>query len=135
MPANPSIGFGTGPHVTACPPRFTVMPLAPTTSGPVQSPLRFVLVVTMPHGGGATTRSASGREGDGACGKSRHATATRVSARAHRASPRKGILERSVRIVFFLSVIVSVRVRRVFRCVDSHPLLFPACSVPSTLGL
>src|SRR6266550_8938715 len=81
MPTEPAGGFGTGPHVTACPPRFTVMPLAPTTSGPVQSPLRFVLLVTTPHGGGATTTSASSREGDVASGKSRHATSSAAAER------------------------------------------------------
>src|SRR5437899_7544362 len=74
-------GFGTGPHVTACPPRFTVMPLAPTTSGPVQSPLRVVLLVTTRHSGGATTTSACGREGDVASGKSRHATSSAAAER------------------------------------------------------
>src|SRR6266446_6307993 len=86
MPNEAVGGFGTGPHVTACPPRFTVMPLAATTSGPVQSPLRFVLLVTMLHSGGATTKSACGREGDVASGKSRHPTATKLSARTHRAA-------------------------------------------------
>src|SRR5437899_11513515 len=86
MPNGAVIGFGTGPHVTACPPRFTVMPLAATTSGPVQSPLRVVLLVTASHGGGATTTSACGREGDVGSGKSRHATATKLSARTHRAA-------------------------------------------------
>src|SRR6266699_2228633 len=81
MPTEKSKGFGTGPHVTACPPRFTVMPLAPTTSGPVQSPLRVVLLVTTPHGGGATTTSACGREGDVASGKSRHATSSAAAER------------------------------------------------------
>src|SRR5207247_758738 len=74
-------GFGTGPHVTACPPRFTVMPLAATTSGPKQSPLRFVLVVTTRHSGGATTTSACGREGDVASGKSRHAASSAAAER------------------------------------------------------
>src|SRR5438445_1735961 len=135
MPTEKSVGFGTGLHVTACPPRFTVMPLAPTTSGPVQSPLRFVLLVTVPHGGGATTKSASGRAGDGASGKSRHATATRLSVRAHRASPRRGTLERSVGIVFFLSVIVSSEYGECFAVFDSPPLLDAACCVPSTPAL
>src|SRR5438094_9973804 len=82
MPGEPAGGFGTGPHVTACPPRFTVMPLAPTTSGPKQSPLRVVLVVTGPHSGGSTTTSACGREGDVASGKSRHATSSAAAERA-----------------------------------------------------
>src|SRR6266566_2231195 len=73
--------LGTGPHVTACPPRFTVMPLAPTTSGPVQSPLRFVLLVTTLHSGGVTTTSACGREGDVVSGKSRHATSSAAAER------------------------------------------------------
>src|SRR5438128_2211288 len=81
MPNELGGGFGTGPHVTACPPRFTVMPLAATTSGPVQSPLRFVLLVTTPHSGGATTTSACGREGEAASGKSRHATSSAAAER------------------------------------------------------